>query len=440
LKSFVIALTLAVPCAAQYQLPPGTSSSVPSDTQPQESPETATLRRAEDAISTNKFAEAVTLLTPLATPAQKNERVFYDLGFAQDALGHDAEAAAAYKSAITLDNGDAAARVSLGLLLARGTDRSGAEAQLVAASKIIGADAVLLARANRALAQIHLQDQPERARDELLQALKYSPETPEDAAMAAEIASALQDDADAEKAYARALEMMPNDAGVAVGYARVLAREKKFTEAATVLNAARTAHPQDSQITAELAAEMLLQGKAAEAVPLLEQMHSTEPNNGAIALLLARAYAEAGLDEKADALYTALVAASPNDPVLLAEAGDALIRAKRSPEAEPLLKRAMDHASDFPTKEAMANAAGELAFAASANKDATVALEALTVRERVIPLSAPFLFLRATAHDTLRHTKEAAESYRLFLQQSAGKFPDQEWQAKQRLQILDRAK
>jgi uncharacterized protein HemY len=203
---------------------------------------------------------------------------------------------------------------------------------------------------------------------------------------------------------------------------------------------ARAAHPTNTQLTAELASEKLLQGHADEALPLLTQLHAAEPKNAAVALLLARAYVEAGSLNKADSLYASLVAASPNDPVLLAEAGDALIREKRSPEAEPLLQRAIAHKDGFHTPKAMADAAGELAFAAENNHDPEVTLKALALRESVVPLSAAFTFLRASAHDTLHHTKEASVAYRLFLQQSAGSFPDQEWQAQQRLKLLDRAK
>lgn len=441
LASVALTLILAPTALAQMQLPPGTSSSVPENNQQQQvSPETAALQRAEAAISENKFENAVATLTPLATTTQKNERVFYDLGFAQDALGHDAEAASAYKSAIALNGSDAAARVSLGLLLARGNGRNAAEEQLQAATKIIGADPALLARAYRALAQIHLQDKPEQASDDLLAALKDSPETPEDAALAGQIAEAMHDDDEAAEAYTRALQQLPGDVDISVGYARVLSRKKKFEDAEKTLNTALAMHPRNRSIMAELAAEQLLQGRAAQALPLLSQMHDAEPRDAAIALLLARAYSEAGTPDKANALYAALIAASPNDPVLLAEAADALIRQKRSPEAEPLLQRAMAHSDAFPTKLALADAAGELAFASSSNHDDAVTLTALQTREAVIPLSAPFTFLRATAHDTLRHTKEAAEAYRLFLKQSAGEFPDQEWQAQQRLKLLDRAK
>jgi Flp pilus assembly protein TadD len=441
-RRFALALLACTAAAgAQMQMPPGTTSPVPDSSQ-QAAPNalTETLRKAEEAIGNGKYAEAITALTPAAVPSQKNERVFYDLGFAQDALGHDDEASAAYKQAIALDPNDAAARVSYGLLLARASNRTGAEEQLSAASKIPGGDPALLARANRALAEIHLPTNPEQARADLVAALQHSPETPEDAALAAEIADAMHDDAATEKAYAHAFQLNPKDADVAVGYARALALAKKFAQAEAVLTSARRANPDNRTILAELASEQLLQGHIDVALPTLEQLHTSEPGNAAIALLLARAYTASEHPDKADALFTALLAAAPEDVTLMAEAADHLIREKRSPEAEPLLQKALTHPEKFPTKQAMAQAAGELAFAASSNHDYETVLKALATRDAVLPSEAVYTFLGASAHDALHHTKLASEQYHLFLQQSGGKFPDQEWQAQQRLRILDRTR
>ena len=93
-----VAAGLALPLVAargQVQLPPGTSSSVSeNDRQAAPSPEAAALQKAEDAIASERFADAVARLSPLATAVQKNERVFYDLGFALMTLaGRDASAA-----------------------------------------------------------------------------------------------------------------------------------------------------------------------------------------------------------------------------------------------------------------------------------------------------------------------------------------------------------
>jgi len=439
MKHLVLALAFAVPAVAQLEVPPGTTSSVPQEQTPATTQPSA-LSKAEDAIADNKFEDAIALLTPLATEAQTNERVFYDLGFAHDALNHDTEATAAYSKAIKLHPNDAAARISLGLLYARNDETARAQEQLHAATKIEGADKALLGRAWRALAEIDLKSNPAQARGDMLSALQYSPETADDAATAAEIAEAMQDNDAATKAYAHAFELNPSSIDVATGYARALSRVKRYSEADQVLTSALQQHPGNHTLLAERASELLLQGKTNEALPALESLHSQDSKNAPIAMLLARAYGAQGNLEKAQSIYSALLASSPDDVTLLAEAADNLIRLHRSSEAQPLLQKALDHPEKFPSQQTMADAAGEMAFAASANKDGAYVLKALALREQVTPLTAPYTFLRATAHDMLHHTRQAAEDYRLFLSQSGGKFPDQEWQAGQRLQILVRTK
>lgn len=436
----LLALTLlaSLTAGAQMEMPPGTTSPVPTQAAPDATQ--APLAKAEDAIANGSYAEAVSLLTPLATNAQKNERLFYDLGFAQDALDHGPDAAAAYEKAVSLKPDDAAARVSLGLLQARQHNAVAAEAQLNAATKISGADKALLARAYRALAEIHLATDPEKARLDLLAALRYAPETPSDAATAAEIANALHDDDATELAYAHASELDPSNVDVAMGYARTLSRAKKYARADAVLRAALEQHPGHHALLAEQASSQLLQGHPEAALPSLVTLHTDDPQNTAVTLLLARAYSASGKPETALPIYSELLKASPDDVTVMTEAADNLIRLRRSAEAEPLLQKAVSQPGKFPSKEAFAQAAGELAFAASSNKDAETVLKALALREPILPATAPFTFLSATAHDTLHHTKQAADAYRLFLTQSGGKLPDQEWQAQQRLQILDRNK
>ncbi|HZB87547.1 MAG TPA: hypothetical protein VE291_02715, partial [Terracidiphilus sp.] len=47
-------------------------------------------------------------------------------------------------------------------------------------------------------------------------------------------------------------------------------------------------------------------------------------------------------------------------------------------------------------------------------------------------------FLWATSYDTLHQTPQAIAYYHHFLNTAAGKFPNQEWQARQRLQLLEK--
>jgi hypothetical protein len=56
----------------------------------------------------------------------------------------------------------------------------------------------------------------------------------------------------------------------------------------------------------------------------------------------------------------------------------------------------------------------------------------------VQPESPATYFLWATAYDTLHDKEQAAAYYHHFLDAAAGKFPDQEWQARQRLLLLEK--
>ena len=79
-----------------------------------------------------------------------------------------------------------------------------------------------------------------------------------------------------------------------------------------------------------------------------------------------------------------------------------------------------------------------LAFAASRTNQPSVTLHALTMRSKFLPENASTYFLWATAYDTLHQKAQAAAYYHHFLDSAAGKFPNQEWQARQRLQLLEK--
>ncbi|WP_433964197.1 hypothetical protein [Tunturiibacter gelidiferens] len=67
-------------------------------------------------------------------------------------------------------------------------------------------------------------------------------------------------------------------------------------------------------------------------------------------------------------------------------------------------------------------------------------MQALAIRDKVLPQSPSSLFLAATAHDKLHHTKQATDLYKQFLSVANGQFPDEEWEARHRLLTLDHMK
>lgn len=431
-------LLTGVAVHAQMQLPPGTSSSVdPAEQSAAADPDLAKLQAAEKQMSLQIWPAAVAILRPMVEHSPKNAHAWYDLGFSLDAMNDDAGAKTAYEHATAADARYLAPRASLGLLLARGGDLAAAEAMLRSSVALEG-DANAKAVALRALARIDADKQPERARDELVAAIQLSREGPADVVLTGEIAEAMHDDASAEAAYARAMRTDAGDVEVEGHYARVLTREGKFDAARSVLAAGLKEHPQDRGLLSERAGLLVREKNFVEAVPALEALHAGMPADTAVTRLLARAYVAAGTPAKADPLFQVLADADKMDGELLSEWGDSLIRQKRNAEAEAVLQRAL--LARFETKEAKADAAGELAFAASVNGQPEEVLRAVSIRDDISPIDATSAFLLATAHDTFHHTREAAGFYRQFIQLSNGKFPDEEWQAKQRLQILSRAK
>ena len=88
-------------------------------------------------------------------------------------------------------------------------------------------------------------------------------------------------------------------------------------------------------------------------------------------------------------------------------------------------------------KPELGTAYGDLAFAASENKDYPLALRALEARAKFMPDEAVTYFVRASAYDNLKDFKKASVNYHLFLKMANGKYPEQEWQAKHRLIAIE---
>jgi tetratricopeptide (TPR) repeat protein len=169
----------------------------------------------------------------------------------------------------------------------------------------------------------------------------------------------------------------------------------------------------------------------AEALPLLQKLHAAYPGNTAITRMLAEVLADAGDAAASDNLFAGLLATSPEDPDLLVAHGQNLIRRLKYAEAYAVFDKA--------TKLDSANADGwaGLAFVASKTNRPSVTLHALTMRSKYLPEVPSTYFLWATAYDSLHDKASAVTYYHHFLDSSAGKNPDLESEARQRLQFLE---
>jgi predicted Zn-dependent protease len=443
----LLAASLTLAPLAVAQLPPGTSdASAPAVAGPND----ALLNQANDALEKSDYATAVKLLTELTADTPENAKtakdphLLFDLGYADEGLNHSDDAQAAYRRAIAADPNYFEAHLALGLLLAREEKVTEARAELKAAIGVPERDPALVAKALRALAHLDIVSEPDKARDELLIALKISPETPEDSLLAAEAAESLADYPGAEAAYRRLLKADPNNIETTAGLAHVLVRENKTDEAQTLLAAGLQAHPGDPALTTQLAAIYAQKDdpeSSAKAAPLVEALHQQHPDDTNISRMLARLYLKANQPEKAEPLYAELVKAKPDDPTLMDDLGSTLIHLRRYAEAETLLQKAVANPAAFPTGGGdLAGAYSDLAFAASENSDPTTTLHALDLRAKIAANTAGSLFLQATSYDKLHQVKQASAAYQEFLTLANGKFPDQEWQARHRLIALEHMK
>jgi tetratricopeptide (TPR) repeat protein len=378
-----------------------------------------------------KAAEAKLDLWLAAHP--RDARVLFDAGYVADAQNRLEAAEGLYRRAVEANPQSFEAHVELGLLLARQNKNSEARAELEAATRLDPGEAGAAAKAHawRALAELDRMDDPAKASEDLLEVLKLVPETPLDTMLAAELAAQTGQLDAAEQTYRRVLAKDPNSAAANAGLAHLLIARKQYPEAETLLRAALEQAPEDTALSVQLAIVLAAENKA-EALTLFQKLHQAHPMDLAITRLLASVLDDAGDTEGSDKLYVSLLAASPEDPALLVAHGQNLIRELKYTEAFAAFDKA--------TRLDSTNTDGwsGLAFAASKTDQPAVTLHALTMRSMYLQENSSTYFLWATAYDALHEKAQAAAYYHRFLDSSAGKLPNQEWQARQRLMVLEK--
>ena len=416
--------------AQPVPLPPGASSP---DQQTEEP--ASPLADVESAIEAKNYPLATARLDVYLSAHPTDARALFDRGYVEHAQGHADAAESWYRKAIAADPNQFEAHLALGLILAAKNtpaDTAAAREQLEAAVQLEpnppnpGAKA----QADRALARLDRSSDPMAARDALVNALKLTPETPEDTLLAAEIAEAAGNGAIAEQEYRRALAADPNLSDATSGLVHLLLDQKRYADAQPLIEAALRRDPDDPTLNAQLAAILNAQGKAADALAVLEKLHAREPNSRSVTTMLADTCLQTGKLDEADALYQQLLAQTPNDPDLLDAHAQVLIRQQHYAEAVAAFRKATATRADD------VDAWSGIAFADSELHDSRDELAALSMRSKFAPETPASLFLWATAYDNLHQSKQAADYYHRFLAAAQGKFPDQEWQARHRLIAL----
>jgi tetratricopeptide (TPR) repeat protein len=264
----------------------------------------------------------------------------------------------------------------------------------------------------------------------------------------------------AENHYRAAVEADPKSAGAELGLARSLVKQEKRQEAAEHFSAAAALDPRYHDALLELAAEyensrqpaaaidiyrqfpdnadakrrlaqlQLQNGDAAAAIPALEESVRANPTP-ANRLALASAYQ---LTKQTDKFVEQLQLAAASDPSnydVRMDYGRAL-RDQRKFDAA-----AAQFATAAKLRPDSVKAWNELASALVIGENYAGCLAALD-HVRALGREVPGdYYFRALSLDRLRQLKPAVEAYQQFLGIAAGKFPDQEFLARQRIRILE---
>ena len=280
------------------------------------------------------------------------------------------------------------------------------------------------------LARVLEKTKPEEAIAAYRQASALRPQDPEPHLAAGSLLEKENKFSDAETEYKQALALDPTSDALA-GLATLYMRGHRFVEAEEYLRKLVAAQPGNAAAHVQLGRVLAAEGKNDVAVVELEVGVKLAPADASVQRDLADTYLAAGKNEQAETAYRALLAGHANDAELHRSFGQALLREKKFPDAQQEFLATVKLKPDF------GEAYGDIAFAASENKNYPLVIRALDGRAKLLPAVATTYFLRASAFDHLRDYKHAAANYHLFLNTANGKYPDQEWQAKHRLIAIE---
>jgi tetratricopeptide (TPR) repeat protein len=387
------------------------------------------LKEAESLLQKQQYSQAEEKLQGIVMQQSENPQAWFDLGFAQSHQGKTTDAIASYKKATQLDPKWFEAQQNLGLTLAKSGDLNAAASALkiaVTLKPIVGGQQALAA-AWLSLAQVTEESAPQESLAAYQKAAELDPANPDAQLGIARMAEHSGNTAAAEQQYLKLAAAGNNDSiEQLIG---LYLKQKRFSDAETWLHKYLAANPQNTAAQLQLGKLQAAEGKTQEAIATLEPLYKASPDPK-LARDLASLYLETKQYPAAADLLRPLIAQNPKDAQLHLDYGTALMHQLNYSEAQTVLLKAVQLDPN------LVQAYSDLAYAAEQNKNYQLTIGALDARAKLQPETPGTLFLRATAYDNLRLYKPAAENYKLFLKAAAGKFPDQEFQARHRLKAI----
>jgi tetratricopeptide (TPR) repeat protein len=346
------------------------------------------LTEGNRALDAQQYDRAVELFSKAATADPKDYAAQFQLGLAYSLLGKDAEAIPHYKSALEFMPGLYEAELNLGLSLLRSQNATEALPHLEAA-----AEKKPTVTAESALARA------------LVQQKRLT---------------------EAEPHYRKAANLDASRKPDLLELAAAYEEAKKPAEAIAIYRE----FPEHAGAQKRLGLLLKAAGQGTESIAALEAAAAQSPTDANL-VALAQAYLAAKRVTDAEAVAARAVSAQPKDSGLRLFYGRILRDQRKFPAAATQFLAAAQIKPDS------VEAWNELAAALSIMDQYQQSITALDKVRSLGAESPGNLFLRALALDHLQQLKEALAAYQAFLGVSESKFPDQEFQARGRIRVLE---
>jgi Flp pilus assembly protein TadD len=385
--------------------------------------------QAQQEVEKKNYAHAVELLTGFLKDYPNDPAAHFQLGYAYGLLQRSDDSISEYRRAAELKPDFAEAHLNLGLALIDAKDFAGAGVALQRAAELMPGEA--RPRYLAGLAFEHSGSIPGAI-------AQYQLAAPLDANnfdirfhLGITLLHAGRAE-DAEKELSAAIALRSDNEAAHGALIDALLGEKKTDAAIAELRASLERNGGDAQARLKLATALNELGKPADALAELDRADA----NAAPSAERAKLRASILISQKdwggaAKALAIA-VAAAPSDAALHAEFGRILLQQRDFPAAERELRRALT--LDGKQTDALRNLVSAEYLAG--NYEGTLQLlDLLAKREAPLPI---VLFVRATCYDKLQRKPEAVEAYRKFLDADNGHSDKEDFQASERLKVLQK--
>jgi tetratricopeptide (TPR) repeat protein len=376
------------------------------------------------ALDAKQYQAAVDDFTKAIAADPKDYSLHFNLALAYSLAGKNAEAIPEYNRTLELKPDLYEAELNLGISLLR--DRRAGEA-VPYFSAAVGQQANSY-RPNYYLAAALLgAGDFVKAQQSYLTALNLDPKSP-DAELGLAHALAGQNKLDDAAAhFHKAGELNANYRDDLLELATMYENAKQPEQAIAIYQQ----FPDNPGAQERLGNLLLKAGKPADAIPCFQAAVAKSPTEANRAGL-AEAFLKNNQPDKAQPVVEQILATDPDNFDIRMLHGRLIRDQRKFPEAAEEFERATKLKPD--SEQAWSELAGVLVMA----ENYPPALAAL---DRIAALHAEkpgHVFLRAIVLDKTRDLKPALESYQRFLTMSQGENPNQEWQARQRIKLLQK--